>query len=226
MRSMYYLLHYRRGAIIILLSTAGWLANATTDFVSIISLAKERYNEDAVETVLQWQQLLENAKLLSETEQLTLINQFFNGRIFFADDSVIWGQSDYWATPLETMGRQQGDCEDFTIAKYISLRMLGVANEQLRLMYVKARITTATNTRSQAHMVLAYYPPGNSEPLILDNLITTIKPASLRPDLSPVFGFNSEGLWIKGAVNPTIKKPAQRLSKWRDLLLRMHKEGF
>ncbi|MBL4827839.1 MAG: transglutaminase-like cysteine peptidase [Spongiibacteraceae bacterium] len=138
----------------------------------------------------------------------------------------MWGRSDYWATPLETMGRQQGDCEDFTIAKYVSLRILGIPNEKLRLMYVKARITTTQGNRNQAHMVLAYYPTSGGDPLILDNLIHTIEPATQRKDLTPIFGFNSEGLWIQGSINPLLKKPETRLSRWRDLLLRMQQDGF
>jgi predicted transglutaminase-like cysteine proteinase len=111
----------------------------------------------------------------------------------------IWGQSDYWATPLETLAKGKGDCEDFTIAKYFTLLEAGLPNEQLRLIYVKARIGGAASNVTQAHMVLAYYSEPDAEPLILDNLITDIRPASRRPDLQPVFSFNSMGIWS----NPT-----------------------
>jgi predicted transglutaminase-like cysteine proteinase len=221
-----FLARYRTGIATVVLLICTCLTSAAPDFNTILSLAKQRYSDEAVEMVSQWQTILGRAKSLPESEQLPLINQFFNGRIFFGDDQTIWGKSDYWATPLETMGRQQGDCEDFTIAKYISLRILGVPNEKLRLMYVKARISGPMGSKNQAHMVLAYYPAGNTEPLILDNLISIIKPASERTDLTPVFGFNSEGLWVSGSANPLLKKPETRLSRWRDLLSRMQQDGF
>lgn len=211
--------------VALLLATT-WLANAAPDINHLIALAKQRYSEDGVETVKQWHQVMERAGNMPESEQLTLINGFFNAQIFFADDQSIWNTSDYWATPLETMGRQQGDCEDFTIAKYISLRLLGVPNNKLRLMYVKARITGPLGTRNQAHMVLAYYPDNSNEPLILDNLIDTIEPATRRNDLTPVFGFNSEGLWLNGSTKPLVDRPEKRLSRWRDLLQRMQQDGF
>ena len=75
-------------------------------------------------------------------------------------------------------------------------------------------------------MVLAYYPTPNADPLILDNMISEVRPASQREDLKPVFGFNSEGLWVGGSSAPAINNPAARLSRWRDLLQRMAADGL
>ena len=65
---------------------------------------------------------------LSEDEQLRRVNEYFNRRIRFAEDSAVWSQPDYWATPLETIARGAGDCEDFVFAKYFTLRELGIAD--------------------------------------------------------------------------------------------------
>jgi hypothetical protein len=62
--------------------------------------------------------------------------------------------------------------------------------QRLRITYVKSV------SLNQAHMVLAYYPEPNAEPLILDNLENQVKPASQRPDLIPVYSFNDEDLLI------------------------------
>lgn len=78
---------------------------------------------------------------------------------------------------------------------------------------------------TQAHMVLSYYPTATSEPLILDNLVTDIRPASQRTDLSPVFSFSSENLWVGGSTAPAADATA-RLSRWRDVLNRMRAEGL
>ncbi|MFP5382341.1 MAG: transglutaminase, partial [Gammaproteobacteria bacterium] len=71
----------------------------------------------------------------------------------------------------------------------------------------------------------SYYPAPGDEPLILDNLISDIRPASRRPDLTTVFGFNTEGLWVGGAA-PRAGASPQRLSKWQAVLLRMREEGI
>lgn len=175
-----------------------------------------------------WQKLREESRQLATNEEkLRRINEFFNRRIQFADDQQVWNQSDYWATPLETLARGRGDCEDFTIAKYFTLLEAGVPNQQLRLVYVKARIGGPASTLQQAHMVLAYYAAPDAEPLVLDNLITDLRPASRRPDLAPVFSFNSQGIWQgAGGSDPQGPGGIGRLSRWQDLLQRTRLEGF
>jgi predicted transglutaminase-like cysteine proteinase len=161
---------------------------------------------------------------MPESDQIARVNDFFNRRILFVDDAQGWGKDDYWATPLETMGRGLGDCEDFAIAKYVSLRSLGIPLDKLRLTYVKAQTGGGV---SQAHMVLAYYPYPRAEPLILDNLISDIRPASHRNDLFPVFSFNSAGLWVgSGPSEKASGSSTARLSRWRDLIARMNNEGI
>lgn len=199
---------------------------AGPDFDHLAGLARERYGADAAETVRMWRRMLDDSRALPETAKLEAVNAFVNHMVYFEDDSVTWGVPDYWATPLESMGRGQGDCEDFSIAKYISLGLLGVPIERLRLTYVRAELGLPGSGVNQAHMVLAYYPAPDAEPLILDNLVGTVRPASRRPDLRPVFGFNSQGLWVAGARAPATSDPTARLSRWRDLLSRMSQEGL
>ncbi|NMG72464.1 transglutaminase-like cysteine peptidase [Parazoarcus communis] len=188
-------------------------------------LASERFGNQAGDMVGAWRRLIDESRDIPETDQLTRVNHFFNRSIQFDDDIVVWQQQDYWASPLETLGRQAGDCEDFAIAKYVTLRLLGIPKERLRLIYVRARIGGADSPVSQAHMVLGYFATPTDEPLVLDNLIGDIRPAARRPDLFPVFSFNSEGLWVGGAAESSAD-PTARLSRWRDVLARMRSEGL
>ncbi|MEO0002756.1 MAG: hypothetical protein RLZZ22_448 [Pseudomonadota bacterium] len=179
---------------------------------------------------------LEGARALLETVnavahgddevRLQTLNQFFNRRISFRDDLEVWGQIDYWATPLEMLARGEGDCEDYAIAKYFSLMAAGIPSQRMRLVYVKATLPGSAGGAQQAHMVLAYYGSvGAVDPLILDNLIGEIRPASRRADLQPVFSFNMDGLW-SGTQGPGAGDPVSRLSRWRDLLARAREQGF
>lgn len=201
-------------------------AVAAPDFDHLVRLAAERYGVQGEETLRAWRSILETGKSLSESEKLELVNAFFNNRVAFEDDQVVWNLPDYWATPLETLGRGEGDCEDYSIGKYVSLGMLGVPIERLRITYVRAELGMAGSGISQAHMVLAYYATPDAEPLVLDNLVSELRPASRRPDLRPVFGFNSEGLWVAGNRGPSVAAPTARLSRWRDLLSRMSADGL
>ncbi len=179
------------------------------------------------QALAEWQNLLQEAKDLPINEKLKRVNTFFNHHITFAEDIDVWGQDDYWATPMESLSKGRGDCEDYVIAKYFVLRELNVPEKQLRLIYVKAHIGRVDSEVEQAHMILAYYPTPDEEPLILDNLITDIRPASRRPDLRPIFSFNSEGVFV-GVTGSASVGPGGvgRLSRWADLLQRAHAEGF
>jgi len=188
----------------------------------VLRLAVARqYGQQAERTLLDWQALLTDAAHRAEADKLERINAFFNRRLRYEEDQKVWNTVDYWATPLEFIGRGQGDCEDYVIAKYFSLRQLGVATQKLRITYVSARIGGPSSRITQAHMVLTYYPSPDAEPLVLDNLVNSILPASRRTDLTPVYSFNSEGLFVGNTV-----APIERLSRWKDLLLKMKSEGM
>ena len=75
-------------------------------------------------------------------------------------------------------------------------------------------------------MVLAYYESATAEPLILDNLVSDVRSASRRPDLSPVFSFNGEGIWQGVGTQAAAGDPVARLSRWRDLLAKARAEGM
>jgi predicted transglutaminase-like cysteine proteinase len=176
------------------------------------------YGDDAQKRVKDWQEILDDNRDKDIDEQLYSINRFFN-RLEFVDDLKHWNKNDYWATPVEFLSTNGGDCEDFSIAKYFSLRDMGVSAEKLRLMYVKAL------RYNMAHMVLAYYETPKSIPLILDNLNKDILPANKRRDLRPVYSFNGEGLWI--AKEQGRGKQVQEGGNnvlWEDLKKRMIQE--
>lgn len=206
----------------LLLSTL--IACANSDPQKMKQVMEQRYGDDGVALLERWNQLIANNSQQSPEEQIKKVNHFFNHNLRYTEDLVLWKKSDYWATPLETLGMRAGDCEDYVIAKYLTLLRMGVPTDNLRLIYVRAQIGGTQSKIFQAHMVLGYYPQPDAIPLIMDSLVNTIEPANLRPDLHPVFSFNSEGLWVgnqRAAADPTA-----RLSRWRDLLARVQEEGF
>ncbi|MGQ0700489.1 MAG: transglutaminase-like cysteine peptidase [Panacagrimonas sp.] len=200
------------------------VAAGALDWQQFRAVAQLRHGAPGLQAAEDWLRLIDQGRQQPISEQLRRINEFFNARTVFGNDIEVWRQADYWATPLETLARARGDCEDFAIAKYLSLLELGIPRNRLRLIYVKARVDGASSTVSQAHMVLGYYPDPSGEPQILDNLVGSIHWASARPDLSPVFSFNGEGLWAGSQRAPG--DPSARLSRWRELLARLKEEGF
>ena len=149
-----------------------------------------KYGVVAEQRVIQWQRLMQTAKDLPDREKLERVNDFFNQNVDFVDDLIHWSVDDYWATPIEFLATGAGDCEDYSIAKYFTLLELGVEEKKMRITYVKAY------QLNQAHMVLTYFATPKAVPLVLDNLIPVIKPATQRTDLLPVYSFNGSGLWL------------------------------
>lgn len=178
----------------------------------------------AVAGVGSLQQLIAQGARVPDETRVPAVNKFFNDAIEFVEDIDGWGMTDYWASPIETLGKGLGDCEDFAIAKYFTLLAMGVQSSKLRLVYVRAQLN-GPGTPGLAHMVLAFYPAPGAEPLILDNLVPDVRPASRRPELSPVFSFNSDGLW-QGVGSQLTGDPTARLSRWRDVLAKARAEGF
>lgn len=172
------------------------------------------YGIEALTRISGWKELMRLQQGLPEWEKLALVNQFFNERLFL-DDIIVWKVEDYWATPIEFLSKDAGDCEDYAIAKYFTLKEMGAPVSKLRIAYVKAI------ELNLAHMVLTYADRSGDVPFVLDNLIPEIKLASKRKDLRPIYSFNGEGLWMQKEMSQGKKGHENRLSRWSDLVGRM-----
>lgn len=213
--------------VVMLVATTFPVLAGLVDFSqNLLNYVARRFSPDAPKRLLIWQRLLNDMKAgeavgarqgESRAQALTLrkTNEFLN-QVPYISDMALWGQEDYWASPVEMLSAFGGDCEDYSIAKYLSLKELGIPIERLRITYVKARSV------GESHMVLAYYPTPDADPLILDNLLKEIKPASQRPDLEPVYSFNDDDIWLPSGV--TRKGGASQVRLWRELLEKLARE--
>ncbi len=206
--------------LLLLLSESGALAQLSRLSDEVIQNFKTTYGREATKRLMDWQQVMQTNVASEEETKRKAANDFFN-RIPWLTDDKHWGQADYWATPLEMIGTNGGDCEDYSISKYFTLLELEVPRERLLITYVRAPAL------KQTHMVLAYYPTPDADPLILDNYNQTIMRGSERTDLIPVYSFNGDGLWL--AVQRSLGRrvsDSSTLAQWRGLLKRMKKEGL
>lgn len=197
-------------------SRAAW-SDFSTNFLATI---EKRWGLEAPSRLRVLQRLVRDnqaATVRGQAEVPTMrqVNGFFN-QVPYYNDIKHWGIEDYWATPAEMLGSFGGDCEDYSIGKYLSLKQIGVPIEKLRITYVRAL------NLGVSHMVLAYYPTPDADPLILDNLTNDIRPASQRTDLEPVYSFNDDDLWLSNGS--ARKGGASNVRLWRDLLAKLAKE--
>lgn len=211
------------GSPLIFLSSSLVMAASLVLTPSIIDTASNKYGPEAKERAIALEALIDNNKGKPDLVKLKLVNKFFN-KIEYLPDQDAWGERNYWATPLEFLGNNAGDCEDFAIAKYFVLKSLGVPTQKMRLTYVKSL------RLNQAHMVLTYYEKPNGEPLILDSLRKFILYATERPDLQPVYSFNGDGVWKTDSLisRGSAKRVggSNKMRLWLELEKRMADEGF
>ena len=181
---------------------------------AIIKAITAKYGEEAKNRFELLNSTIEHLKDKSELEKLQGINDFYND-VPYLSDQENWHLKDYWATPLEFLGHDRGDCEDYVIAKYFALRSLGIESKKLYFSYVKSL------KYQQAHMVLTYFETPQSIPLVLDNYNLKIFPASKRRDLIPIYNFNGDSLYLaskKGQQGKAIQKTDKTHKKW-DILI-------
>lgn len=174
---------------------------------------QQRYGEDAVSRFTSWRDLIVEGSSESDWDRIHLANQFFNRQVAYRSDQEHWGKTDYWATPVETLGTGAGDCEDYALAKYFTLRAMGVADDKLRLMYVRAL------SINEPHMVLVYFETPEAMPYVLDNMVNDIQLAQYRTDLRPIYSFNASGLWLAKANGLGRRvKDSRGISNWTAVL--------
>lgn len=119
-------------------------------------------------------------------ELLSAVNLYIN-RTKYIVDPVNWGVPDYWSTPDEFFLRS-GDCEDYAISKFITLKRLGVDTAKMRIAVVQDE-----NLRA-AHAVLAVELEGIFH--ILDNQVDSVLAHSEILHYRPVYSINEAGWWL------------------------------
>jgi predicted transglutaminase-like cysteine proteinase len=153
-------------------------------------------------SAIAWQALLKSEAGQPRLAQLQAINQFFNQWQYRTDEQN-YGERDYWATPLEFL-RRSGDCEDYAIAKYVSLRQLGFGAEELRLVVLHDIV------RDLPHAVLAVYLDGQI--YILDNLTTAVLPQEQVSHYVPYYSVNETTRWAHVPPTDTVAASSARMS--------------
>jgi predicted transglutaminase-like cysteine proteinase len=133
-----------------------------------------------------WRSFLESLQPLDRRAQIDAINTFVNNHPYVAD-LVNWGTEDYWETPREFLDRN-GDCEDYAIAKFLSLRYLGFSNDALRIVVLQD-----LNLRIH-HAILAVYLDG--EILALDNQIKAAISTERIRHYKPIYSINEQSWWL------------------------------
>ncbi|MCG8684776.1 MAG: transglutaminase-like cysteine peptidase [Desulfobacterales bacterium] len=210
-------------AVVFAFLVAGTLSGTSSRFYvkpEQLRSYEQEYGPRAVKRLNALLSMMNTHQNASEEEKLKAVNRFFN-QVPYRRDIKAWGKSDYWASRLEFLGKGMGDCEDYAVAKYLTLSQLGVPQERLFMTYVRAR-----GFSEAAHMVVSYYTDRKAVPLVLDNYDKRILPATQRKDLIPVYSFTAQDLFLqkqKGLGKRVDPSKVKTLKKLRSIDLEIYK---
>jgi predicted transglutaminase-like cysteine proteinase len=179
-----------------------------------------KYGESAQKRLEGLLVLMETVMAEAEDKKVIQVNNFYN-QLPYRSDEKTWGKPDYWASRLEFIGIGQGDCEDYAVAKFLTLLQVGVPEEKLFLTYVKAK-----GYADEAHMVVTYYKEPGTVPFVLDNYVKNIMPATKRTDLVPIYSFTANDLYLqkqKGLGKRVDPSQSKNVSKLKNVDLEIMK---
>lgn len=162
-------------------------------------LACDRGSKDCSPKLKAWRDGLAKAKGLTRWQQIVEVNRLVNSLVRFRNDIDRYGVVDHWATPKEAL-LKSGDCEDYAILKYLSLRELGFQDKDMRMVVLKI------SRRGIGHAVLAVKHKGGR--YILDNLAERPLEHSVVKGYQPVYSVNARGQWLALQVKPATTQVA------------------
>lgn len=145
-----------------------------------------------------WADIVLAAGKLSPGERIAHVNRAVNSLVAYRSDRETWHRAEYWASPAESLARGRGDCEDYVILKYWTLRRLGVSDDAMRIVVLRDR------SKNVNHAVLAV--AFNSDWLVLDNRYANIRFHGEMPNYQPIYSFNFSGQWahLDSAIHPDV----------------------
>ena len=166
-------------------SLPGWLDVLRRNQAEPVFIPSKYFNKST-----SWGDLKSSLDGKGSMERLRLVNSFWN-RWKYIEDMANWGKADYWAIPAQFIPRS-GDCEDYAIAKYFTLKEIGFDPEKMRIVVLRDTV------RNLAHAVLAVYLDGDV--YILDNLSNVVLSHRQLGNYLPQFSVNEYGRWshVKG----------------------------
>lgn len=162
--------------------------SAFRKWTSVIQKFEDQYKTVSAKSprIMLWKAEIQKLRDKSPREQIEGVNDFLN-TLTYKEDIANYGQSDYWSTPIEFLTRG-GDCEDFAIAKYASLRALGFSSGQLRIAIVQDEI------KNIPHAVLIVYSDDGN--FVLDNQNKKTETIAAVTHYKPIFSLNSTSWWL------------------------------
>lgn len=151
---------------------------------------------------------------LTDLKKIEEVNKYFN-KYKYTSDIEQFEKKDYWMSLNEFLVYKKGDCEDFAIAKYFTLKKLGLDINKLNIVY--GYIKTKENDM-MPHMLLTYND--KNDIYILDNYNKNFRRYNKKiENFKAVYSFNEKNLYtnIEYSLNNKNFLSENKLEKFKNL---------
>jgi predicted transglutaminase-like cysteine proteinase len=156
------------------------------DEMLVLALCEENRSSCSSPAALRFLDIIATGKAYDGRARLGHINRALNLAIKPASDESLYGETDVWRAPLALLETGAGDCEDYAIAKFVALRMAGIASDDLRLVIMHDAV------RNEDHAVASVRQDGHW--LLLDNRrMAMVEDVSLI-NHQPLFVIDGQGV--------------------------------
>lgn len=145
-------------------------------------IQKAKYRSEKTDN---WNKLIQEVKGQPKIRQMMRVNMWFEQYPYKYDPNV-YKQKDYWATPLEFL-EYGGDCEDYAIAKYMTLRQLGFPASSMKITMVYDGKTMSDH----AFLIVDH----DGIQYVMDNREKLVVARYMENRYMPHFAFNEDYVW-------------------------------
>lgn len=126
---------------------------------------------------------------LNREDKIKVVNDFINKSIVYTEDRDNYHMNDYWASPTEALTRGYGDCEDYALAKYFTLKQLGVPEDEMRIVVLN-------DTRKNIlHAILVIENNDGGTNYVLDNQNKAVMMDNQIAYYIPIYSINERNWW-------------------------------
>lgn len=144
----------------------------------------ETYNTQSA-NVQKWNDFIGTLKNEPKLRQLMRVNLWFK-QFSYKQDNWVYNQDDYWASPVEFLTKG-GDCEDYAIIKYMSLKKLGFSADDMKI----AMVYDVYSGTDHAFLIVKH----EGADFVLDNREKLTVARYMKNRYKPHYAFNENTVW-------------------------------
>ena len=169
---------------------------------------EKKSSKENKQLIESWLKLVKTMSEFGAKGQIAGINNFINAQVNVAPIAA-YGKANKWATPARYFSCEDHS-ENYAIAKYLSLRLLGFHSERLRVVWLRSKGRNSQSSKLSQHVVLMVKLADQT--FVLDSRLNKITTDDMLQKEQPICSLNGSQFsvhWNTKTPNGAKKAVAQ-----------------